>query len=493
MSRWSPRTWTLGTQLAVCFTCLTLLALGCSGLLLTKLGIDRQVTTRGEKGLSQARLVASLAAEYRFIQKPDELPLALFTFHQQTGVRPVVVNREGKVIADSWIPSPLMGQELQLPEVKQALSGNEATGNGEVPGEGWLLYAAVPIRYGDRITGAVLISSDMNDLAATLQDSQQQLRWALVITGLLASAAGLALSHYLATPLKRLCRAASAMARGNLATHVTVGGSHEVDELGNRFNEMAAELGRLDEQRRHFVAAASHELRTPIASIRAVADALLADTTGNIDLYKDCLNDVALECDRARLLMNRLLELARLEARAPVTRGDDQANLRTFDLSATCMDLAESLESLAREKNVHLEPAVGESLSVYSDPWLVETVLTNLVQNALKYTPAGGRVTITVSRRGGEIHVDVADTGPGIPAEHLPHLFDRFYRVDSSRARTTGGVGLGLAIAAEAARLLDGRIEVESEVGRGSTFTLVLPEVLKTGDGSQLRSTGGTG
>lgn len=474
MSRWLPPKWSLRTQLAVSFTLLTLLALGGSGLLLVQLGVSRQFAVRVDRGLDQARLVASIATEYRFTQKPDELPLALFTYHQQTGVRPVVVNREGKVVADSWIPSPLMGQELQLPEVKRALQGEDATGDGRVTGEGWLLYSAVPIRHGERIDGAVLISSDLNDLAANLRDLQQQLLWALILTGLIAGGAGVALSRYVAKPLNRLCHAASAVAGGDLTTHVTVGGNREVDELGQRFNGMAEELNRLDEQRRHFVAAASHELRTPVASIRAVADALLADTTGNIDLYKECLNDVVNECDRARHLMNRLLELARLEARRSV--GDDgETKMQRLDLLSTCFDLVEGMQPLAEERRVHLELHPGDPLPACSDPWLIETVLTNLIQNALKYTPAGGRVAVALRQQGEELHIDVADTGPGIPSEHLPHLFDRFYRVEGSRARSTGGVGLGLAIAAEAARLLGGKIAVESEVGRGSRFTLVLP------------------
>jgi two-component system, OmpR family, sensor kinase len=472
MNRFRPP---LGLQLTLGFALVAVLALGGGGLLLARAVVSNQVAARSSRGLEQARLVASLATEHRFAQAPQDLPLALFSFHQQSGARPVIVGSDGTVVADSWIPSPLLGQPLAQPEVRQALTGAEATGHGSVAGEGWLLYAAVPIHRAGRLDGAVLLSVDMNDLGANLQQMRSQLLWTLALAGLVAVGAGMALARYLAAPLERLTHATTAMGGGDLATQVAVGGSREVSELGDRFNAMAAQLRRLDEQRRHFVAAASHELRTPVAAIRALADALLSDTSGNIALYKEYLHDVVRESDRARQLMNRLLELARLEARAPGA----ETEVQEIDLREVCLDVVESLEPLATERQVALAVTAGEPAPVRTDPWLVQTVLTNLAQNALKYTPAGGQVAISIVPGDGAVRLPVADTGPGIPAEHIPHLFDRFYRVEKSRSRGTGGVGLGLAIAAEAARVLQGRIEVESEAGKGSCFTLVIPSMHK--------------
>lgn len=466
------RNWPLGVQLALAFILIALLALGGGGMLLVKRITDRQLTARTDQVLAQARLAANLASEHRFLQDPTGLPMALFTFHQQTGVRPIVVDRNGVVRADSWIPSPLLGERLTKPEVTVALQGGQDSGYRWLPDEGWVLLAAVPMESG---RGAVLVLSDLNDLDAGLRDIKEQLLRVLSAAGAVAVLAGFGVAWYLARPLARLDRAAADVAGGNLGARVAPGGSREVAALGHRFNMMAGELARLDAQRRNFVAAASHELRTPLAAIRALADALLADNRGDIAVYREYLGDIVTESERARQLMDRLLELARLEGQGSLRVSDDLPRRERIDLRGVSGDLIDSLMPLAQRRGIHLEMRAPDRIWAKGDPWLVETIVTNLVENALKYTPPGGLVQVTLEVAADSTRICICDTGIGIAPEHLPHLFERFYRVDQSRTRATGGVGLGLSIAAEAARLLGGRLEVESVPGEGSCFSLILP------------------
>ena len=477
------RGWPLALQLALSFTLIVAVALGGGGTFLLRRVEHRALATRTAEVLTKARAASLLATETRFTRPGATLTSDLFTFQQQTGVRPLVIGLDGVVTADSWTPSPMVGKPLMLPEVAEALKGREATGTRRLAGEGLTLYAAVPLLKNQVTSGAVLVSANVADVEKSLADLRRQMLWVLVMAGLVAMLLGLALAQWLSSPLERLHRAASALTKGRLETRVVPGGSREVAALGTRFNAMAEELGRMDEQRRLFVAAASHEMRTPVASVRALAEALLSDTSGNVALYKEYLGDIVTECEHAGHLVDRMLELARLEGRT----GSLDA---TMDACAAVRVAVSQVRPLAQAKELQLEVDAPEELLLFGESWLLEAAVRNLVENAVKYTPAGGHVAISVTEAGGEIRVAVSDTGPGIPPEHLPHLFERFYRVEKSRSRATGGVGLGLTIAHRAVAGLGGRIDVASEPGRGSTFTVILPQANQT-DGKKGGSASG--
>lgn len=472
---WWIGRWPLALQLSLGFTLAVALALVGGGFLLLGQMEDRQVAERSASLLARANAAANLVTEA--MQQPVEtdLSLLLYRFQQQTGARAVVTDREGVVQADAWgEASSLMGQRLTHPEVQAALTGAEKAGTRFLSEGGWVLYGAVPLWRSGEVQGAVLLASDLNPLAESLADLRRQLLVVAVVSEVLAAALGAGLASYLTRPLVRLEQAAESLSGGRMETRVVPGGSQEVAALGRRFNAMAAELGRLDEQRRRFVANASHELRTPVASIRALAEGVLGamqETEGA--RYREYLADIVQECDRAGRLIEELLELARLDMRREARAEARQAE--PVDLHELLTGLVHDLQPLAAERGVSLTLECPPGLSLRVDPHLLERVVGNLAENALKYTPAGGAAWVTASREEGEVRIAVADTGPGIAPEHLPRIFERFYRVDKARSRATGGAGLGLSIAADAARLMGGRIAVESQPGAGSRFTLSLP------------------
>jgi two-component system phosphate regulon sensor histidine kinase PhoR len=229
------------------------------------------------------------------------------------------------------------------------------------------------------------------------------------------------------------------------------------------------ERRRIDQIRRDFVANASHELRTPLTSIRGFVEALEDGAKNDPATADRFLGKIRVHADRMTALMDDLLELSRLES------GHRPARFETVDLADLVDDIVSSFAASAAQKRQKLRAVPSEGMSIVTDPDRLRRVLECLVENAVKYTPAGGEVRLTVRDTDVGIAIDVQDDGPGIPAEHLPRIFERFYRVDKARSRELGGTGLGLSIAKHLAEGMGASLSAASEAGRGSCFTVSLP------------------
>jgi signal transduction histidine kinase len=267
--------------------------------------------------------------------------------------------------------------------------------------------------------------------------------------------------------VEALSRAARGLARGDFSQRVDVRSRDEVGELARTFNTMAEELKRADEMRRNLVADVAHELRTPLTNIRGYIEAI---RDGLVKPDAATLNSIYEEV----LLLSRLIEDLQLLALAEA--GQLPLHLQTCDLSEVVRKAAAAVQPQAEAKGLSLTVAVPGRLPVRADPERTGQVLRNLLTNAVNYTPRGGRITVAVEEAGEEAEVRVVDTGVGIPPEELPYIFERFYRVDKSRSRATGGTGLGLTIARRLVEAQGGRMRAESQVGRGSTFIFTLPK-----------------
>jgi two-component system phosphate regulon sensor histidine kinase PhoR len=252
--------------------------------------------------------------------------------------------------------------------------------------------------------------------------------------------------------------------------------------LGGRLRRMVVvlldmtEARRLERLRRDFVANASHELRTPVAAILAAAETLAAGAADDASARASFVDILGRHAQRLSRLTADLLDLARLEA-------GYRPRVEVVPMPAVLEAVLPSLQPRAAEKQLTLETELepppkddgGGDFTVAAERAAVEQVLSNLVDNAIKYTPAGGRVRVEARALPGRVELVVADTGPGIPAEHLPRLFERFYRVDNARSRELGGTGLGLSIVKHLVAAHGGEIRVESEVGHGTRFVVLLP------------------
>ena len=233
------------------------------------------------------------------------------------------------------------------------------------------------------------------------------------------------------------------------------------------FNDVS-ERRRVDRIRRDFVANASHELRTPLTSIRGFVEALEDGGLEETEVAKRFLSRVRANADRMASLVDDLLELSRLES------GAQPSSLEPLDCRAVAADVVASFAKIAARKSIALDSALAPAPEVLSDGDRLRRILEHLVDNALKYTPDGGRVTVRVAAEGEAVLVSVEDTGPGISKEHLPRLFERFYRVDTARSRELGGTGLGLSIVKHLAESIGATVYVTSVTGQGSQFSVRL-------------------
>ena len=298
-----------------------------------------------------------------------------------------------------------------------------------------------------------------------------RVRQSLILAGLAATALalllGFGISWRLTTPLRQLTRAAGVIAEGNLTERVPVSGRDEIADLGRAFNQMAASLEEGETLRRNLMADVAHELRTPLTVIQGNLQAILdgvypLDETQVAGLY-----------DETRLLtrlVDDLRELALAEA------GQLRLERAPMDLVALARAVAANFAPAAEAAGVTLvAPVGGKAVHVMGDADRLGQVLRNLLSNALRHTPAGQQVTVRVEEAGNQALLTVADTGTGIAADDLPHVFDRFYRGSKSRGRCVGSAGLGLAIARQLVMAHGGEIAVESIEGAGATFTVRLP------------------
>jgi two-component system phosphate regulon sensor histidine kinase PhoR len=229
------------------------------------------------------------------------------------------------------------------------------------------------------------------------------------------------------------------------------------------------ELERLDAVRRDFVANASHELRTPLTAIRGFAETLLDGALADERAAKRFVGNIAQNAERLQALVEDLLALSRAES------PDSRVELETVDVVIACAQVLRALQESAAAKRQQLAfEGAAQELSALADPRALDQVLTNLVDNAIKYTPDRGRVSLSVRKDEGRVVLEVSDSGPGIPRAHLDRIFERFYRVDKGRARAQGGTGLGLSIVKHFVARMEGEVSVASRVGKGSTFRVAL-------------------
>lgn len=294
---------------------------------------------------------------------------------------------------------------------------------------------------------------------------------ALKIAGAVAGVAGILLvifmSRRMLASIGSLTTAARGLGSGDLSSRADVKGSDEIAELGRTFNSMADALEESERQRQSLVSDVAHELRTPLSNIQGHIEAM---QDGLLKPDADNLETVHLQA----LHLNRLVDDLRLLAQSEAQ--ELRLDLSPASVGEIVQRVTTSFRARAEAEEVRLETMVEEALpTVAVDRVRIEQVLANLVDNAIRHTPPGGRVAVAASQAAGSIRVEVTDTGPGIPSEALPHVFDRLYRVDPSRDRGTGGSGLGLTIARQLVKAHGGAIRAESVEGRGSRFAFNLP------------------
>jgi heavy metal sensor kinase len=362
----------------------------------------------------------------------------------------------------------------QLPDLRTILSQTRAdqqtqfaTGLGE---SGLVRVGALPYRLGthDLVIGA---AQSLDSQETTLREARYALGIGIPLMLLVATAGGSLLARKSLEPVSAIAEQAARI--GATSLHERVAVPNPRDELGRLaavLNDLLERLDRSFEEQRRLMADASHELRTPVAIISGEAELALSRDTRSTTELRDALERVRAESVRLKRIVDDLFLLARAEA------GDPIMVAREVYLGEVAADSVRAVRSLAEQKQVTLAFTGVDDLPFQGDEALLRRLFVNLLDNAIKYTPAGGDVTLSAERQNGEYLVMVADTGPGIPTDAQPHIFDRFYRSDRDRhASATSGAGLGLAIASWVAQTHGGTVSLEESSNAGSRFAVRLP------------------
>ncbi len=318
-------------------------------------------------------------------------------------------------------------------------------------------------------SAALVIGRTTGDIKQALDRLLHTLMIAVPLTLVAAGGGGVFLARRILRPVDEMTQKARSIEERDLSQRIEVKTKDELGRLASTLNEMIERLEKAFRRQKQFTSDASHELRAPLAIIEAESTLTLHKDRTKID-YRESLKSISQEAQRMSHIVDQLLALARADS------GDEKLSLRRVNLSQLVAKLSSDVELLCRDKGLKYQLGQMENLVVKGDRAKLRQLLLNILDNAIRYTPRGGKISVSVQREGGTAVVSVSDTGAGIPAEDLPRIFDRFYQVDKARSRIDGGgSGLGLAIAKDIAEAHRGRIEVQSEVGKGSNFSIFLP------------------
>ncbi|CAN5694799.1 hypothetical protein BH10CHL1_BH10CHL1_03780 [soil metagenome] len=395
------------------------------------------------------------------------------------GTRVTILDPAGRPLADSRYPLTQLANQGQQPEVKMALRKLDRRDIRVDPLSGMLmLYVAAPIQQGDAILGVVQLARPMTYIMARVQ----QLLTSVIVLGVLAlilvTVLGILLGRRLVSPVIAMKEAALAIASGDLERQAPIETADELGALAYAFNRMVQVLRRSMEQQREFIANASHELRTPLTNIKLRSETLLDVGEHDPALTQRYLAEIDSEADRLQRLSNTLLDLALLDEKI----ASKQSPTEPVDLAALLRHVADIMDVRIQQAKLTLHRSVPDDLPpLHVAAGNIETILINLLSNAINYTPAGGEIYLAVQMVNGRCQLRVQDTGPGIPPEDLPHIFERFYRVDKAHSRRSAkagngtGAGLGLSIVQAQVEQMGGRIRVESLPGQGACFIVELP------------------
>ncbi len=401
-------------------------------------------------------------------------------YADDAGSRVTILDARGVVIADSHYPPGQVANQANRPEVEAALQLSE---QHDIRSDEFTdvetLFAAAPIQLGNNLLGVVRLARPMSEILEPIRKMVANLIAATLVATLLVMILAVWLSRYLVRPLRSLEETAHAVGEGDFNQRTTVMTADEIGTVAVAFNNMVERVQRLIQGQRLFIANASHELRTPLTNIKLRSEALVDLVDGQqsddeLALTRRYIGEIDSEADRLSRLANTLLDLSRLDSldQKPATEGVDLAPL----LHAIANSIQLRVDQAQQTLDVDI-PQKLPLLRVWPDQ--IETIILNLLDNAIKYTPPGGTIGLKADVVTHHCRLRVEDTGPGIPAAEVPHIFEQFYRVDKARSRQkTGfgigsGAGLGLSLIKTLVARNGGIIGVESELGRGSVFTVL--------------------
>ena len=380
--------------------------------------------------------------------------------------RILIVNSDYKIVKDNY--STLDGTYSVSEETIRAMLGTEVRYYNEADG---MLELAAPITSEDKQTvlGVLLFYSSTSDIVKTCQSISSSYTAITIGLAVLCVILAGSMAYVFIKPLKRVTDSIDHMAEGHFDEEIHLRGFSELKRISDSFNTMLNKLRKLENSRQEFVSNVSHELKTPITSIKVLADSLNMQENVPNEVYKEFMRDIVEEIDRENSIINDLLSLVKMD------KAVAELNISEVNINEMLELILKRLRPLASQRNIELVLESFRPVMAECDEVKLNLAFTNLVENGIKYNVAGGWVQVSLNADHKYFYVKVADSGIGIPEANQDQIFERFYRVDKARSRETGGTGLGLAITQNIVLMHDGAIKVSSKEDEGSVFVVRIP------------------
>ena len=428
----------------------------------------RAVNTRTVDITSQAKLLASQIVANNYLQDTSSKNITTQLDQLSTiyDGRVMLIDSSFTIVKDTYALDEQ--KTILAEEVMQAYNGETVQ---KYDADNHYIEMTFPMHdeSGKIVIGVMLVSVSTDSIAATLAILKQYALMIQFLVAVIVVIAGFAVSTALVRPFRRLTKSIKDVQDGYEADFISVNSYSETETMSAACDEMLRRLQTLDESRQEFVSNVSHELKTPLTSMKVLADSLMGQEDIPVELYREFMTDIGAEIDRENKIINDLLSLVKMDKSA------GNINITSVQINELLERIMKRLRPIAQKQNVELVMESFRPVVAEVDEVKLTLALTNLIENAIKYNNPDGWVHVSLNADHQNFFVTVEDNGIGIPKEAQNRIFERFYRVDKSHSREIGGTGLGLAIARNAIIMHRGAIKVHSMEGEGTTFTVRIP------------------
>ena len=431
---------------------------------------DRAVAWRTAEIQNQCTILSNQLSAANYLKEPisEVINAELSQLSNVYDGRVMVIDEEYHIIKDTF--GVEAGKTILSPDVIQCFSG---TGTSHYDGENRYIEITTPIMEKENkeshVKGVILVSISTDIIHDTLGELESKANLLFLMAMLVVIVAGSFVAYVMTKPFGEISRVIEDITEGYDSDNLHVDTYTETMQISEAFNKMRSRMKVLDDSRQEFVSNVSHELKTPLTSMKVLADSLLAQEDAPVELYKEFMGDITEEIERENKIINDLLSLVKMDKTAA------DLNIKSENINEVVERILKRLRPIAALRNIELVFESFRPVTAEVDEVKLSLAISNLVENAIKYNKENGWVQVSLNADHKYFYVKVADSGMGIPQESLDHIFERFYRVDKSHSKEISGTGLGLAIARNAIITHRGAIKVHSEEGEGTTFTVRVP------------------
>ena len=431
---------------------------------------DRAVAWRTAEIQNQCTILSNQLSAANYLKEPisEVINAELSQLSNVYDGRVMVIDEEYHIIKDTF--GVEAGKTILSPDVIQCFSG---TATSHYDGENRYIEITTPIMEREkeeaRVKGVILVGISTDIIHDTLTELESKANLLFLMAMLVVIVAGSFLAYVMVKPFGEISQVIEDITEGYDNDNLHVDTYTETMQISEAFNKMRSRMKVLDDSRQEFVSNVSHELKTPLTSMKVLADSLLAQEDVPVELYKEFMGDITEEIERENKIINDLLSLVKMDKTAA------DLNVKSENINELVERILKRLRPIAALRNIELVFESFRPVTAEVDEVKLSLAISNLVENAIKYNKENGWVQVSLNADHKYFYVKVADSGMGIPQESLDHIFERFYRVDKSHSKEISGTGLGLAIARNAIITHRGAIKVHSEEGEGTTFTVRVP------------------